>query len=174
MQPRTRIGAVRLLRLGGHRLPTLQQQQYSMHLLTNLGQLVLLVCASAAPHSHSNAAESNPKPPCTDWPQSCPGTVPRAPYKQTWQMNLSTIIQPCNNTVSSSQSGCKLRSVPICRVTCPSVCRCRTTLTALPWSAQGFLDPATTKGWGIVDFGGCPWPVWMFVEEPSVSERMLM
>ena len=22
----------------------------------------------------------------------------RAPYKQTWQMNLSTIIQPCNNT----------------------------------------------------------------------------
>ena len=37
-------------------------------------------------------------PPCTDWPQSCPGTVPRSPYKQTWLMNLSTIIQPCNNT----------------------------------------------------------------------------
>ena len=72
---------------------------------------------AAAPHSHSiasAAAAGNPAPPCTDWPQSCPGTVPRAPYRQTWQMNLSTIIQPCNDT--------------------------------------GFLDPETTKGWGIVDF----------------------
>ena len=32
----------------------------------------------------------------------CMLQVPRAPYKQTWQMNLSTIIQPCNNTVSST------------------------------------------------------------------------
>ena len=34
-------------------------------------------------------------PSCHDWPQTCPGVVPRAPYKQTWQMNLSTIIMPC-------------------------------------------------------------------------------
>jgi hypothetical protein len=34
---------------------------------------------------------------------------------QTWQMNLSTIIQPCNDS--------------------------------------GYTDPATTKGWGVVDFG---------------------
>ena len=56
---------------------------------------------AAAPHSHSiasAAAAGNPAPPCSDWPQSCPGTVPRAPYRQTWQMNLSTIIQPCNDT----------------------------------------------------------------------------
>lgn len=34
-----------------------------------------------------------PAPPsCKDWPQTCPGVVPRAPYKQTWMMNLSTII----------------------------------------------------------------------------------
>ena len=41
--------------------------------------------------------------PCDDWPKS-PGTVPRAPYKQTWQMNLSTIIMPCNNTGYTSPS----------------------------------------------------------------------
>ena len=38
---------------------------------------------------------------CHDWPGVCPGgneSHPRAPYKQTWQMNLSTIIQPCNST----------------------------------------------------------------------------
>ena len=43
------------------------------------------------------------------------GVVPRAPYVQTWLMNLSTIIMPCNYT--------------------------------------GLTDPASTKGWGIVDFG---------------------
>ena len=42
--------------------------------------------------------------PCDDWPKSCPGTAPRAPYKQTWQMNLSTIIMPCNNTGYTSPS----------------------------------------------------------------------
>ena len=31
-----------------------------------------------------------------DWPNTCPGTLPR--MNQTWQMNLSTIIMPCNNT----------------------------------------------------------------------------
>ena len=39
------------------------------------------------------------------------------------------------------------------------------------WSAavaQGFLDPETTKGWGIVDFGGRPCTMHMFVEDPSV------
>eukprot|EP00658_Telonema_sp_P-2_P085890 TRINITY_DN9895_c0_g1_i5.p1 TRINITY_DN9895_c0_g1~~TRINITY_DN9895_c0_g1_i5.p1 ORF type:complete len:460 (-),score=90.67 TRINITY_DN9895_c0_g1_i5:266-1645(-) len=35
---------------------------------------------------------------CHDWPNTCPGVTPRAPYKQTWLMNLSTIIMPCNNT----------------------------------------------------------------------------
>jgi len=35
---------------------------------------------------------------CHDWPNTCPGVVPRPPYKQTWLMNLSTIIMPCNNT----------------------------------------------------------------------------
>ena len=31
-----------------------------------------------------------------EWPKTCPGTLPR--MKQTWQLNLSTIIMPCNNT----------------------------------------------------------------------------
>lgn len=37
--------------------------------------------------------------PCTgdQWPRVCPGTLPR-PNTQTWQMNMSTIIMPCNNT----------------------------------------------------------------------------
>jgi hypothetical protein len=59
-----------------------------------------------------------PPPSCHDWPGVCPGSNeshPRAPYMQTWQMNLSTIIQPCNDS--------------------------------------GYTDPATTKGWGVVDFG---------------------
>lgn len=33
---------------------------------------------------------------CHDWPYTCPGVLPK--MKQTWQMNLSTIIMPCNNT----------------------------------------------------------------------------
>ena len=44
------------------------------------------------------SSAAGPAPSCKDWPQSCPGVVPRAPYKQTWLMNLSTIIMPCNNT----------------------------------------------------------------------------
>ena len=32
---------------------------------------------------------------CNDWPSVCPGTVPTK-MKQTWQMNMSTIIMPCN------------------------------------------------------------------------------
>ena len=35
---------------------------------------------------------------CDEWPKTCPGTFPRSPYKQTWLMNLSTIIMPCNDT----------------------------------------------------------------------------
>eukprot|EP00927_Polykrikos_kofoidii_P062742 TRINITY_DN57545_c0_g1_i1.p1 TRINITY_DN57545_c0_g1~~TRINITY_DN57545_c0_g1_i1.p1 ORF type:complete len:469 (+),score=24.52 TRINITY_DN57545_c0_g1_i1:64-1470(+) len=50
---------------------------------------------------------------CNNWPSVCPGTLPTK-MKQTWEMNMSTIIMPCNNT--------------------------------------GFTDPATTRGWGIVDF----------------------
>ena len=38
-----------------------------------------------------------PAPACT-YPQNCPNQVlPRAD-KQTWAMNKSTIIMPCNNT----------------------------------------------------------------------------
>ncbi len=35
--------------------------------------------------------------PCTgdQWPRVCPGTLP-APATQSWQMNRSTIIMPCN------------------------------------------------------------------------------
>eukprot|EP00035_Acanthoeca_spectabilis_P023004 m.447099 g.447099 ORF g.447099 m.447099 type:complete len:428 (+) comp19468_c0_seq1:101-1384(+) len=33
--------------------------------------------------------------PCP-WPNTCPGTLPK--MKQTWLMNLSTIIMPCNDT----------------------------------------------------------------------------
>lgn len=33
---------------------------------------------------------------CHDWPHTCPGTLPK--MKQTWLMNMSTIIMPCNNT----------------------------------------------------------------------------
>merc|ERR1719352_883533 len=33
---------------------------------------------------------------CNDWPKTCPGTLPK--MTQTWMMNLSTIIMPCNNT----------------------------------------------------------------------------
>ena len=51
--------------------------------------------------------------PC-EYPNNCPGKVfPRAD-KQTWLMNASTIIMPCNNT--------------------------------------GYTQPASTAGWGIVDF----------------------
>ena len=32
------------------------------------------------------------------YPSNCPNQVLPRPDKQTWQMNLSTIIQPCNNT----------------------------------------------------------------------------
>ncbi len=74
-----------------------------------LYRVVLLSCAAAA-LPRAAAADSSG---CT-WPETCPGTVPRAPYQQTWLMNRSTIIMPCNNT--------------------------------------GFTDPATTKGFGIVDF----------------------
>ena len=35
-------------------------------------------------------------PSCNEWPHSCPGTVPA--FGQTWQMNKSTIIMPCNTT----------------------------------------------------------------------------
>ena len=33
---------------------------------------------------------------CHDWPNTCPGVVPQG--KQSWLMNASTIIMPCNNT----------------------------------------------------------------------------
>jgi hypothetical protein len=35
--------------------------------------------------------------PSCKWPYTCPGTLPYA-MKQTYQMNLSTIIMPCNDT----------------------------------------------------------------------------
>ena len=37
--------------------------------------------------------------PCTgdQWPRVCPGTLPR-PDTQTWHMNRSTILMPCNYT----------------------------------------------------------------------------
>ena len=62
---------------------------------------LLIGAARAAPHQHTTAPVADPAPPCTDWPQTCPdgkSGIPRAPYKQTWMMNLSTIIMPCNNT----------------------------------------------------------------------------
>ena len=31
-----------------------------------------------------------------EWPRTCPGTLPT--MNQTYQMNRSTIIMPCNNT----------------------------------------------------------------------------
>ena len=51
--------------------------------------------------------------PC-EYPINCPGKAFPRKDKQTWMMNASTIIMPCNNT--------------------------------------GFTDPASTAGWGIVDF----------------------
>jgi hypothetical protein len=63
--------------------------------------LALVPFCIGAPHSHDNAPVPADPPPCTDWPQTCPdgkSGIPRAPYKQTWMMNLSTIIMPCNNT----------------------------------------------------------------------------
>lgn len=33
---------------------------------------------------------------CNDWPSTCPGTFPSG--RQTWLMNESTIIMPCNDT----------------------------------------------------------------------------
>ena len=62
---------------------------------------LLIGSACADPHQHTMAPVADPAPPCTDWPQTCPdgkSGIPRAPYKQTWMMNLSTIIMPCNNT----------------------------------------------------------------------------
>ena len=66
------------------------------------GLLAMLGSALAAPHQHLNPpVTAGPNPPCTDWPYTCPdgkSGIPRSPYKQTWLMNLSTIIMPCNNT----------------------------------------------------------------------------
>ena len=60
--------------------------------------LVMMIAALASGHAalttHAVAlhvADAN----CT-WPMTCPGTLPL--MNQTWQMNLSTIIMPCNNT----------------------------------------------------------------------------
>eukprot|EP01043_Picozoa_sp_COSAG02_P026238 COSAG02_NODE_1506_length_12232_cov_420.616088_1_plen_147_part_10 len=76
-----------------------------LKLLACCGHLALLLLGSvtAAPHQHmmAPALAPGPPPPCTDWPQTCPdgkSGIPRSPYKQTWMMNLSTIIMPCNNT----------------------------------------------------------------------------
>ena len=60
--------------------------------------LVMMIAALASGHAalttHAVAlhvADAN----CT-WPMTCPGTLPL--MNQTWQMNLSTIIMPCNYT----------------------------------------------------------------------------
>ena len=69
--------------------------------------VLLLALTTSRTHTEAAAAAAPPPPPpspsarCHLWPFTCPGSknaLPRAPYKQTWQMNLSTIIQPCNNT----------------------------------------------------------------------------
>ena len=57
----------------------------------------LLLCLSLnalAAKTETIAAYSSSS--CHDWPRTCPGILPR--MKQTWQMNLSTIIQPCNDS----------------------------------------------------------------------------
>ena len=76
--------------------------------MTAMASLVLLLALTTSrTHTEAAAAAAPPPPPpspsarCHLWPFTCPGSknaLPRAPYKQTWQMNLSTIIQPCNNT----------------------------------------------------------------------------
>ena len=60
-----------------------------------LGRLLLLLCGGAASAGGASGGSSSS---CHDWPRTCPGVVPKAPYKQTWLMNESTIIMPCNNT----------------------------------------------------------------------------
>mmetsp|Transcript_9606 Transcript_9606/g.29092 ORF Transcript_9606/g.29092 Transcript_9606/m.29092 type:complete len:392 (+) Transcript_9606:177-1352(+) len=54
-----------------------------------------LAVAIVAPNAMSTPAPTHD---CNYWPSTCPGVVPRSPYKQTWLMNLSTIIQPCNDS----------------------------------------------------------------------------
>ena len=67
--------------------------------------LALAICASRADPSTSrimthgelpDGGSSSSGSSCHDWPSTCPGTFPQG--KQTWLMNLSTIIMPCNDT----------------------------------------------------------------------------
>ena len=53
---------------------------------------LLFLCGSLS----ANLVSADPPVDCHDWPNTCPGTFPTTP--QSWLMNKSTIIMPCNNT----------------------------------------------------------------------------
>ena len=61
--------------------------------------LMALARPSPSTASTPRVAALSADPPCTgdQWPRVCPGTFPRADT-QTWLMNRSTIIMPCNYT----------------------------------------------------------------------------
>ena len=80
--------------------------------LTSLAATPLLVAARPSQSPVMLGLSQHHLSDCHDWPNTCPGVVPQ--MQQTWLMNASTIIMPCNDT--------------------------------------GFTDPASTKGWSIVDF----------------------
>ena len=67
--------------------------------------LVAVATASARPSenpvlqfgtNHPRSASIAVSDDCHDWPNTCPGVLPT--MKQTWMMNKSTIIMPCNDT----------------------------------------------------------------------------
>ncbi len=88
---------------------------------------------------------------CHDWPKTCPGTVPR--MKQTWLMNESTIIMPCNDTGFTDpqrtlgELWCRAAAVAAARR-----CRRRHRRCCCNQSTSRRPPPANTPGWSIVDF----------------------
>lgn len=62
-------------------------------------KLSALLFAAHALRAPARSSPSAPDTPCTgsQWPRVCPGTFPRADT-QSWLMNRSTLIMPCNYT----------------------------------------------------------------------------
>ena len=63
-----------------------------MHRVANFAVAAAAAAAAAAAGGAAVVSAQD----CHDWPKTCPGVVPR--MKQTWLMNESTIIMPCNDT----------------------------------------------------------------------------
>ena len=132
-------------------------------------------------------------PDCHQWPHTCPGTLPTK-MKQTWLMNLSTIIMPCMCNVM--HSACLLNPQHLALflerltgsfmthvATCTCV-RAETPLTAARCGRMyvracarpagnntGYTDPQSTLGWGVVDFD---WSVYPSLASVKMSTKCKM